>query len=127
MNVAKKEVVLGTLLRHGHKCTYDDLFQEAERAHCDVLAAALLSLKRAKVVAYDGMMLLHPVHKDVVVTLLDGGADVSKVDEVCLARTAAARWCAGALAAVGRASRRRLAVSPRHQITQPAATECVVT
>jgi hypothetical protein len=34
------------------------------------LTAALLSLKRAKVVGYDGMMLLMPTHKDVQVTLL---------------------------------------------------------
>lgn len=53
----------------------EKLFQVAEEAHCDVLAAALLSLKRAKVVKFDGMMLLMPTHKDVVVTLTNPDYD----------------------------------------------------
>ena len=53
----------------------ETLFQAAEEAHCDVLAAAVLSLKRAKAVKFDGMMLLMPVHKDVVVTLINPDYD----------------------------------------------------
>ena len=69
MNKAKKEVIMNTLAANGNECTYGKLFEAAEEAHCDVLAAALLSLKRAKVVKFDGMMLLMPTHKDVLVTL----------------------------------------------------------
>ena len=53
----------------------EKLFEAAEAAHCDVLAAALLSLKRAKAVKFDGMMLLMPTHKDVVVTLTNPDYD----------------------------------------------------
>jgi hypothetical protein len=35
----------------------------------------VLSLKRAKAVKFDGMMLLMPVHKDVVVTLINPDYD----------------------------------------------------
>jgi hypothetical protein len=48
----------------------------AETVHCDVTAAALLSLKREKKVQYDGMMLLLPVHADVVISA--GGASPGK-------------------------------------------------
>eukprot|EP01126_Amoeba_proteus_P022710 TRINITY_DN228_c0_g1_i3.p1 TRINITY_DN228_c0_g1~~TRINITY_DN228_c0_g1_i3.p1 ORF type:complete len:103 (+),score=16.04 TRINITY_DN228_c0_g1_i3:158-466(+) len=83
MNRAKKEIIMATLIAKGGNCikhenitihscfsgTFNDLFIEADKQHCDVLTAALMSLKREKVVSYNGMMLLHPVHKDVVVKL----------------------------------------------------------
>ena len=75
MNKAKKEVIMDTLKANGNECAYSVLFDAAEAAHCDVLAAAVLSLKRAKVVKFDGMMLLMPVHKDVVITLLNPDYD----------------------------------------------------
>ena len=63
MNKAKKDVIMGTLKLQNNECTYEKLFEAAEAAHCDVLAAALLSLKRAKVVKFDGMMLVRqPVY-----------------------------------------------------------------
>lgn len=82
MNRAKRDIIMATLAAKGGKCknldrlrysqagSFFDLFEEADRQHCDVLTAALLSLKRAKVVTYDGMMLLMPTHKDVQVTLI---------------------------------------------------------
>ena len=54
MNMAKKYVVLDTLVANGGKCTYEVLFARSEELHCDVLAAALKSLKKSKAVNYEG-------------------------------------------------------------------------
>ena len=70
MNKAKKEVIIDTLKANGNAATYEVLFQAAEDAHCDVLAAALKSLKKSKVVEYEGQMLLMPMNKDVTVSLV---------------------------------------------------------
>ena len=54
MSMAKKYVVLDTLVANGGKCTYEVLFARSEELHCDVLAAALKSLKKSKAVSYEG-------------------------------------------------------------------------
>ena len=69
MDFAKDTIVLATLSAEGGSCTYERLFEVAEEHHCDVLAAAVLSLKKAKKISYDGMMLLMPGHKDVVIAI----------------------------------------------------------
>ena len=62
MNMAKKYVIMDTLAANGNECTFLKLYEKAEELHCDVLTAALASLKRKKAVAYDNEMpLLHPV------------------------------------------------------------------
>ena len=71
MNKAKRDVVLNTLKTNNGSCTFIELFRVAEEFHCDVLAAVLMSLKRAKVIDYKGMLLLSPVNNDEVVTLLN--------------------------------------------------------
>ena len=61
MNMAKKYVIMDTLTSNGGKCTFGTLFEKAEELHCDVLTAALGSMKRKKVVGYASEMpLLHP-------------------------------------------------------------------
>ena len=65
MNKAKKEVIMDTLKANGNSCAYEVLFQAAEEAHCDVLAAALKSLKKSGAVTFEGQMLLSPTHDDV--------------------------------------------------------------
>jgi hypothetical protein len=65
--------VLGTLESEGGSCTYERLFVAAEEYHCDVLAAAVMSLQRAKKISYEGTMLLMPGHKDVIITMGDAG------------------------------------------------------
>lgn len=52
------------------KATFNELFEESERQHCDVLTAALMSMQRQKIIKYDGAMLLMPTHKEVVVELV---------------------------------------------------------
>eukprot|EP00308_Calcidiscus_leptoporus_P003441 CAMPEP_0119397648 /NCGR_PEP_ID=MMETSP1334-20130426/140442_1 /TAXON_ID=127549 /ORGANISM="Calcidiscus leptoporus, Strain RCC1130" /LENGTH=97 /DNA_ID=CAMNT_0007421493 /DNA_START=147 /DNA_END=440 /DNA_ORIENTATION=+ len=70
MNMAKKHAIINTLAENGGQCTFKQLFDKAEELHCDVLTAALHSLKRKKVVAYDSEMpLLNPKDDHVVVTL----------------------------------------------------------
>ena len=75
MNMAKKYVILDTLVANGGKCTYSTLFERADEVsthhiavsscaaaparparqlHCDVLAAAVKSLKKSKAVTYEG-------------------------------------------------------------------------
>mmetsp|Transcript_22035 Transcript_22035/g.45011 ORF Transcript_22035/g.45011 Transcript_22035/m.45011 type:complete len:97 (-) Transcript_22035:143-433(-) len=75
MNMAKKYVVLDTLTANGGKCTYAVLFERSEELHCDVLAAAVKSLKKSKAVAYEGQMLLMPMNKDVEIELVDKDFD----------------------------------------------------
>ena len=71
MNMAKKYVILDTLTAGGGSSTFEALFKKADELHCDVLTAALASMKRKKVVGYDKEMpLLHPNDNNVVVTLL---------------------------------------------------------
>ena len=71
MNMAKKFVIIDTLLANNGECTFDTLFAKADELHCDVLTAALNSVKRKKVVTYDSELpLLHPKDKDVVIKLL---------------------------------------------------------
>jgi hypothetical protein len=75
MNMAKKYVILDTLVANGGKCTYEVLFAKSEELHCDVLAAAVKSLKKAKAVSFEGQMLLMPMNKDVVIELIDKDFD----------------------------------------------------
>ena len=107
MNMAKKFVVMDTLLKHDGVCTFkvsrrdvhhahvphlwfharppspraltctrlcsrtQVLFAAADELHCDVLTAALASMKRKKVVGYaPEMPLLNPKDDDVEVKLL---------------------------------------------------------
>merc|ERR1712018_765323 len=51
MNIAKRDVVLKTLLAAtNNTTTFEELFKVADENHCDVLTAALLSLKRKKII-----------------------------------------------------------------------------
>ena len=76
MNMAKKYVIIDTLTKNGGSCTFKVLFERAEELHCDVLTAALNSLKRKKFVTYENEMpLLHPKDNDVIVTLLNADFD----------------------------------------------------
>jgi len=71
MNMAKKYVIIDTLAANGNECTFKTLFEKADEMHCDVLTAALNSLKRKKAVGYPNEMpLLNPKDNDVVIKLL---------------------------------------------------------
>ena len=72
MNIAKRSVVMSVLKAvPAAAATFETIYQKAEELHCDVVTAALNSMKRKKVISYDKEMgLLYPVDKDVVITLL---------------------------------------------------------
>lgn len=71
MNMAKKYVIIDTLAANGGECKFSVIFDKADEMHCDVVTAALNSLKRKKAVGYDKEMpLLNPVDNEVVVKLL---------------------------------------------------------
>eukprot|EP00966_Prymnesium_polylepis_P229167 5303101-Prymnesium_polylepis.1 len=46
MDKAKMNIVMATLKANGGKCTFTVLFDEAEKNHCDVLSAAIKSMKK---------------------------------------------------------------------------------
>ena len=48
MNAAKMDIILATLKSKNGKCTFATLFDVAEEKHCDVLSAALKSMKKAR-------------------------------------------------------------------------------
>ena len=76
MNMAKHHVIKATLLANNNEATFAKLFEVADELHCDVLTAALASMKRKKVVSYDKEMpLLHPNDNDVVVKLVKPNFD----------------------------------------------------
>ena len=63
MDKAKMDIVMATLKAQGGKCTFALLFEEAEKAHCDVLSAALKSMKkvlREQPIASTGLCIIAP-------------------------------------------------------------------
>lgn len=50
---------------------YEDLVVEGETHHCDTLGAMLKMLKKAKVITFNQMFLMYPMHKEEIVTLID--------------------------------------------------------
>ena len=44
--------------------------EEGEKHHCDTLGAMLKSLKNKKVIEFNQMFLMYPMHKDEIVTLV---------------------------------------------------------
>ena len=56
-------------------CSYNDLVEAGEEHHCDTVGAMLKILKNRKVIAYNQMFLMYPMHKDEVVTLVNADYD----------------------------------------------------
>lgn len=77
MDKAKMDIVMATLKAQDGKCTFAYLFEEAEKLHCDVLSAALKSMKKDKVIAFESMMplLLMPRDEKVEIVLLNADYD----------------------------------------------------
>ena len=71
MNMAKKFAIMDVLVANGGEATFGQIFEKAEELHCDVVTAALNSMKRKKVLTYDKESgLLHPHDDAAVVKLL---------------------------------------------------------
>ena len=77
MDKAKMDIVMATLKAQDGKCTFAYLFEEAEKLHCDVLSAALKSMKKDKVIAFESKMplLLMPRDEKVEIVLLNADYD----------------------------------------------------
>ena len=56
MDACKLDIVVATLKKEGGSCTFQTMFDAAELAHCDVLSACLGSMKRKKIISFEGMM-----------------------------------------------------------------------
>jgi len=64
-----QKMILDCLKSNGGSCSYQILVDEGEKYHCDTLGAMLKSLKKKKVIEFDQMFLMYPMHKDEVITL----------------------------------------------------------
>ena len=54
MNIAKHACVMSVLKASADgTATFETIYQKAEELHCDVVTAALNSMKRKKVISYD--------------------------------------------------------------------------
>lgn len=57
-------------IKENKECTYGEVVEEGERHHCDTLGAMLKFLKNNKVVDFEGVFLMYPMHKDKMVKLI---------------------------------------------------------
>ena len=55
----------------GGECSYEEIVEKGEEMHCDTVGAMLKILKNRKVLTFEGMFLMYPQNKDVMVKLLD--------------------------------------------------------
>lgn len=62
--------IVETLRNEGGKCTYEKLVEVGEEKQCDTVGAQLKILKNRKVIGYEQVFLMYPMHKEEVVTLL---------------------------------------------------------
>ena len=63
--------MLELLKEKGGSCTYEEIVEKGEEKHCDTVGALLKILKTRKVVGYQQMFLMYPMHKDEIIKLLD--------------------------------------------------------
>eukprot|EP00041_Stephanoeca_diplocostata_P039748 m.1637694 g.1637694 ORF g.1637694 m.1637694 type:complete len:104 (-) comp26024_c0_seq1:189-500(-) len=63
--------IVAYLKEHGGSATYHEVVEEGEKHHCDTLGAMLKILKNRKVIKYDQMFLMYPMHGEEVITLID--------------------------------------------------------
>lgn len=64
-----QKMIIECLKAQGGSCSYEVLVEEGEKHHCDTLGAMLKSLKNKKVIEFNQMFLMYPMHKDEIVTL----------------------------------------------------------
>jgi hypothetical protein len=72
---AHKKWIIALLKEQGpdneYTCSYDAIVQKGEEMHCDTVGAMLKLLKKAKVVDFEKMFLMYPMHKDETVKLIN--------------------------------------------------------
>eukprot|EP00808_Paulinella_micropora_P014254 g23856.t1 len=80
LSQAHMKWICDTLRQNDNKCTYETLVKVGEEHHCDTVGAMLKILKNRKVIKYDQIFLMYPMHKDDIVTLLKPDYDPTKDD-----------------------------------------------
>jgi hypothetical protein len=55
--------IVDTLKEDGGSCTYERLVEVGEEKHCDTVGAMLKILKNRKVIGYEQIFLMYPMHK----------------------------------------------------------------
>mmetsp|Transcript_98533 Transcript_98533/g.136718 ORF Transcript_98533/g.136718 Transcript_98533/m.136718 type:complete len:90 (+) Transcript_98533:38-307(+) len=69
-SVGHQKWMIETLKSHDGKCTYEEIVEEGEKHQCDTVGAMLKILKNRKVIKYDQVFLMYPMHKDEVIELV---------------------------------------------------------
>lgn len=68
---AHKRWIVETLKEHGGACSYELIVEVGETKHCDTVGAMLKFLKNGKVIKFNQIFLMYPMHKDEIITLID--------------------------------------------------------
>ena len=68
---AHKRWIVETLKEQGGSCSYELIVEVGETKHCDTVGAMLKFLKNGKVIKFNQIFLMYPMHKDEIVTLID--------------------------------------------------------
>eukprot|EP00037_Helgoeca_nana_P018563 m.177547 g.177547 ORF g.177547 m.177547 type:complete len:93 (-) comp24491_c1_seq1:1491-1769(-) len=68
-SVAHMKWMVAALNANGGKCTYEEIVEEGEKHQCDTVGAMLKILKNRKVVKYEQVFLMYPMHKDEVIEI----------------------------------------------------------
>eukprot|EP00035_Acanthoeca_spectabilis_P020052 m.430927 g.430927 ORF g.430927 m.430927 type:complete len:83 (+) comp17230_c0_seq1:320-568(+) len=64
-----KEWIIQTLKDSGGSCTYEKIVEVGETKHCDTVGAMLKFLKNDKIISFNQIFLMYPMHKDEIITL----------------------------------------------------------
>ena len=70
ISAAHMKWIIATLNESGGECSYEKLVEVGEEQQCDTVGAMLKILKNRKVITFDGMFLMYPMHKDTIVKIL---------------------------------------------------------
>jgi len=70
-----KRWIIDLLKEHGGACPSGEIYEVAEDKECDTCGAMLKILKKAKVIDFEGVFLMHPMHKDTIVKLTNPDFD----------------------------------------------------
>lgn len=70
-----QKLMIDFLKNKGASTTFGEMFAEAEKHHCDSLAAVLVSLKKKNVISYKKIILMYPQDINETVTLLKDDFD----------------------------------------------------
>merc|ERR1711916_118334 len=69
MSKNHQQWMIETLKEHNGSCSYEVIVEVGETKHCDTVGAMLKILKNKKVIDFNGLFLMYPMHKDEVITL----------------------------------------------------------